>query len=156
MELTLDQVNEENKEGQTLKKNDRPSWNDYFMSIAETIATRHTCDRLAVGCVLVKGNHIIAQGYNGSISGHGHCDEEGHLMVDRGCKRTIHAEMNAILMCAQLGISTKDAVAYVTHYPCPDCMKHLNQAGINKIYYKEFYQHRYQNNFDDGVELIQI
>lgn len=134
----------------------RPSWNEYFMSIATAISTRHTCDRLAVGCVLVKDKHIIAQGYNGSISGHSHCDEDDHLMVDGGCKRTIHAEMNAILMCAKLGISTDNAVAYVTHYPCPDCMKVLNQAGIKTVFYREFYGHRYENNFDEGMELVQI
>jgi len=124
------------------------------MEIAEMAATRATCDRLHVGCVLVKNHRIIATGYNGSISGHDHCEDIGHLMHENGCKRTIHAEMNALLQCAKHGIATEGATAYVTHYPCPDCMKSLNQAGIQTIYYKHYYPHRYENNFHEGMEVI--
>jgi dCMP deaminase len=135
----------------------RPTWDEYFMANARLISARSTCDRLYVGCVLVRNNHIIATGYNGSIAGHPHCDEIGHLEVEEngkiGCKRTIHAEKNVLNMCAKLGISTKGATAYVTHYPCPDCMRELNQAGIKEVIYGNFYQHRYPNNFHIGMEL---
>jgi dCMP deaminase len=132
----------------------RKPWNDYFMDMAEMASTRATCDRLHVGCVLVKDNRVIATGYNGSISTHDHCDDVGHLMYEGGCKRTIHAEMNALLQCAKYGVATDGAIAYVTHYPCPDCMKALNQAGIRKVYYKHHYSHRYENNFHEGMEVI--
>jgi dCMP deaminase len=135
----------------------RPTWDEYFMALAHLASSRSTCDRLYVGCVLVKDNHIIATGYNGSISGHPHCDEVGHLEVEEngkiGCKRTVHAEKNAISMCTKFGISPKGATAYVTHYPCPDCMKELNQAGITEVVYGNFYQHRYENNFHEGMNL---
>lgn len=135
----------------------RPSWDEYYMANAQLMAARSTCDRLYVGCVLVKNNRVIATGYNGSISGHSHCDEVGHLIVEENgresCKRTIHAEKNAINMCAKLGISTEGATAYVTHYPCPDCMRELNQAGIKEVVYGSFYQHRYENEFHKGMTL---
>lgn len=141
-----------NKRGKEMNRED---WKTYFMKIAEEVSTRATCDRLSVGCVLIKDNRIIATGFNGSISGHEHCDEVGHLMNEGGCKRTIHAELNALLQCARYGAATSGATAYVTHYPCPDCMKALNQAGIKKVYYKHFYGHRYENNFDQNMEVIQ-
>ena len=75
----------------------RKNWNEYFMDIAELIATRATCDRKHVGAVIVKGRRILATGYNGSVSGGDHCTEVGHLMVDGHCLRTVHAEVNAIL-----------------------------------------------------------
>jgi dCMP deaminase len=135
----------------------RPSWDEYFMANAQLISARSTCDRLYVGCVLVRDNHIVAEGYNGSIAGHPHCDDVGHLEVEEngriGCKRTVHAEKNALNMCAKLGIPVKGATAYVTHYPCPDCMKELNQAGVKEVVYGSFYQHRYENNFHDGMTL---
>ncbi|MGV7000349.1 deoxycytidylate deaminase [Priestia megaterium] len=137
----------------------RKSWNQYFMEQAEKVNERATCNRLAVGCVLVRDNRIIGSGYNGSITGHEHCTEKGCLEVEEngkvGCKRTIHAEHNAILQCAKYGVPTEGAVAFVTHYPCPDCMKTLNQAGIKKVYYKHYYKHRYDNDFNKGMEIIQ-
>lgn len=131
----------------------RPSWDEYFMAQAQLISTRSTCDRAYVGCVLVRDNRIITSGYNGSISGSPHCSEVGHLMHEGGCKRTVHAEMNAILECAKEGIPTKGATAYVTHYPCPNCMRELNQAGIKEVVYLKEYAHRFENDFDKGMKL---
>ncbi|WJZ23590.1 dCMP deaminase [Listeria phage LIS04] len=133
----------------------RVEFDEVFMRTAELFSLRSTCSRLSVGAVIVRGNHIIAQGYNGSISGHVHCNHDNHLMVDNGCKRTIHAEVNAILMCAKLGIPTDGATMYVTHYPCPECLKLINQAGIKKVYFKEHYPHRYANDFHAGVSLVE-
>lgn len=133
----------------------RPTWEEYFMASAELMSSRSTCDRLFVGAVLVQDNHIVAEGYNGSIAGHEHCESDNHLMYENGCKRTIHAEMNVITTCAKLGIPTKGGTVYVTHQPCPDCTKHLNQSGIKEIVYKHPYKHRYENNFDDGMILRQ-
>jgi len=119
------------------------------MDIAEKVSTRATCDRLRVGCVLVKENRIIATGYNGSISGEPHCDNVGHLMIERHCKRTIHAELNALLECARLGHACEGVTCYVTYHPCIDCFKALLQAGIRKIYYREIYRPE-----DLGVDLM--
>jgi len=119
----------------------RKNWNEYFMQITELVASRSTCDRAWVGCVLVNNsNRIVSTGYNGSVSGNPHCDDVGHTMRDGHCIATIHAEMNALLYCAKEGISVKNCSAYVTHFPCLNCTKSLIQAGIKKIYYKSDYR----------------
>ncbi|MFL8887670.1 deoxycytidylate deaminase [Helcococcus kunzii] len=119
----------------------RRSWEEYFMNIAEIVSERGTCDRAYAGCVLVnKDNRIVSTGYNGSISGNPQCDEIGHKMRDGHCIATIHAEINALIYCAKEGISVKNSVCYVTHFPCLNCTKALIQAGISKIIYKEAYR----------------
>ena len=119
----------------------RISWNAYFMEIERMVASRSTCDRAFVGCVLVNKDHrIVSTGYNGSASGAPHCDEIGHTMRDGHCIATIHAEMNALLYCAKEGISAKNTRAYVTHFPCLNCTKALIQAGIKSIYYENAYR----------------
>ena len=70
----------------------RASWDEYFMAIAREVATRSTCDRKHVGAVIVRDKLILATGYNGSVRGLAHCDDEGHLLEDGHCVRTIHAE----------------------------------------------------------------
>jgi dCMP deaminase len=136
----------------------RKPWKNYFAEMAEHAKDRATCSRLKVGCILVKDNRVISTGYNGSIRDHEHCTDVGCLVVEengkQGCKRTIHAEHNAILQCARYGVPTEGATAYVTHYPCPSCMKALNQAGVIRVVYGKYYAHRYNNNFDEGMEVI--
>ena len=80
----------------------RLAWDEYFAAQALLISNRATCNRAKVGAVLVKDNKVIATGYNGSVSGTDHCLEDGCLMVEGHCVRTIHAEVNAILQGASL------------------------------------------------------
>lgn len=111
------------------------------MQITEIVASRSTCDRAFVGCVLVNKDHrIVSTGYNGSVAGNPHCDDVGHTMRDGHCIATIHAEMNALLYCAKEGIPTKDTICYVTHFPCLNCTKALIQAGIREVVYKNAYR----------------
>ncbi|MCJ0573865.1 ComE operon protein 2 [Enterococcus cecorum] len=128
----------------------RIPWNQYFMAQAVLLSLRSTCTRLEVGATLVKDRRIIAGGYNGAVSGDNHCIDHGCYVVDGHCIRTIHAEMNALLQCAKLGISTDDAEIYVTHFPCLHCTKAILQAGIKKIYYLYDY-----HNDPYAIELIQ-
>jgi len=134
---------------------EKQSWDSYFMSIAEAISKRGSCDRAQVGCVIVKDDRLLmAEGYNGSISGHDHCDVVGHLMHEGHCVRTIHAEMNALLNAMKKGVSVQGCVAYVTHRPCPDCTKHLNQAGIKEIvYFHNYRESRLHKHFEKGLIL---
>lgn len=118
----------------------RPSWDSYFMKIAEDVALRSTCDRAMVGAVLVHEKHIIATGYNGSPAGLEHCEDVGHLMVDGHCVRTVHAEVNAIIQAAVFGQATKDADCYVTHFPCLNCTKMLINARISRLVYANSYR----------------
>ena len=118
----------------------RVSWKDYFMNIAREVATRSTCDRKHVGAVIVREKTILSTGYNGSIKGLPHCDEVGCEMVDGHCVRTTHAEANAIVQAAKNGIQINQSEIYVTASPCYDCFKLIANAGINVIYYDEFYR----------------
>ena len=117
----------------------RIPWNQYFMLQAILLSMRSTCNRLAVGAILVRDKRIIAGGYNGSVSGDTHCLDSECYMEDGHCQRTIHAEMNAILQCAKFGVATDQAEIYVTDFPCLQCTKMLLQAGITKIHYLRNY-----------------
>ena len=130
------------------------NWDKYFMQMARQASTMATCDRLHVGCVLVKDRRIIATGFNGSVSGQLHCDMVGHYYNDEGrCIRTIHAEQNAILQCAKYGIPTDGAIAYVTHEPCENCVKQLNQAGIEEVIYGKPYNNKYNKDLSWGMTM---
>lgn len=119
----------------------RKSWKEYFMEITNLVATRSTCDRAFVGCLIVNDdNRIVSTGYNGSVKKNPHCDDIGHKMREGHCIATIHAEINALLYCAKEGISVNNCSAYVTHFPCLNCTKALIQAGIKKIYYQNDYR----------------
>ena len=137
----------------------RPSWDNYFMKIAVTVAERSTCDRAHVGAVLVKDKRILTTGFNGSPAGLPHCDDVGHLLVDGHCVRTIHAETNAIIQAALHGVSTNGATCYVTHFPCINCTKTLINAGITRIVFLNDY--RVDQNAltfiqETGVQLMQV
>ncbi|MDR0339950.1 MAG: dCMP deaminase family protein [Puniceicoccales bacterium] len=113
----------------------RPSWEEYFLSVALLIAARSPCSRQHVGCILVsageQGNRIIASGYNGFLPGLSHTSRirDGHELG------TVHAEQNAIGDAARRGVSISGSSAYVTHYPCIHCAKILIAAGVQKIVY---------------------
>lgn len=117
---------------------ERPSWQDYFKDIVLCTAKRSPCNRLQVGCLLVKDKRIIATGYNGFLPGSVHRS----IVVDDHEQATVHAEQNAIADCAKRGICTHDAEAYITHYCCLHCFKILVASGIRRIYYL----YDYKNN----------
>jgi dCMP deaminase len=136
----------------------RVSWDTYFMNIAKEVATRATCSRKHVGALIVRDKSILATGYNGSIRGLPHCDDEGHLMEEGHCVRTIHAEANAIIHAARHGVSIDGATIYVTASPCFNCFKLIANVGIKRIVFGEFY--RDQRIFDLAqqlhIELVQV
>jgi len=116
--------------------NDKISWDEYFMSTTLLVSCRSACNRLHVGCVLVKDNRIISAGYNGFLPGAPH----ESIVVNNHEIATVHAEQNAITDCANRGVSVKDAKAYITHYPCINCAKILAAAGIKEIVYLNDYK----------------
>jgi len=117
----------------------RISWDQYFIAQAAILSTRSTCTRLHVGAVIVQNNRIITSGYNGAVSGTPHCTDVGDLIVDGHCIRAVHAEQNALMQAAQMGISVDGAEVYVTDVPCIHCTKLLLQAGISKINFMRDY-----------------
>ena len=118
----------------------RTDWDSYFMEIARVVASRATCNRKHVGAVLVRDRIILCTGYNGSIRGMPHCDEVGHMMEDGHCVATIHAECNAILQAARIGLIIEGAYIYTTASPCWPCFKMIANAGIRRIIFGEFYR----------------
>jgi len=128
---------------------ERITWDKYFMLQAIMLAARSTCTRLHVGAVVVKDGRIIASGYNGSVSGTPHCTEVGDLIVDGHCIRAVHAEQNALMQLAKMGISADGAQVFVTDFPCVHCTKLLLQAGVKKINYLRNY-----HNDDFVSELL--
>ncbi len=118
----------------------RASWDEYFMSIAQVVASRSTCQRKYVGAVIVRNRTILSTGYNGSIRGLPHCTDVGHMMEGGHCVATIHAEVNAIIQAARNGVMIEGGSLYVTASPCWNCFKQAANAGIVRICYAEFYR----------------
>lgn len=134
---------------------ERPNWDTYFKKIALVTKERSPCERLQVGCVLVKDNHIVSQGYNGFLPG---CPHKS-VVRDNHEQATVHAEQNAIADCAKRGVSCQGATAYITHYPCIICTRLLLASGICEIKYIELYKVDelvYRFACQCGVNLIKL
>lgn len=120
----------------------RPSWDEYFLKLADTVASRATCDRGRSGCVIVKDRQILVTGYVGSPRGLAHCDEIGHLMkkvihedgsITQHCVRTVHAEQNAITQAARRGIALEGSTLYCRMTPCRTCAMLIINCGIERV-----------------------
>jgi dCMP deaminase len=122
----------------------RPDWDAYFKEIVQVTSKRSPCERLKVGCLIVKDNRIISQGYNGFLPGCPHTS----IVRDDHEQATLHAEQNALCDCAKRGVSCNDATAYITHYPCLICTRLLIASGICEIKYIDDYRN------DDLVEYF--
>lgn len=125
----------------------RPTWEEYFMSIAEQVAERSTCIRRHVGAVVVKDKRLLTTGYNGVPSGIEHCTTRGCLRDQLGipsgerhelCRGT-HAEQNALLQSARYGTPIDGSTLYCTTQPCAQCAKMIINAGIVEIVFKGGY-----------------
>jgi dCMP deaminase len=93
-----------------------------------------------VGAVIVREKMILTTGYNGSIRGLSHCDDDGHMMEEGHCVRTVHAEANAIAQAARNGVRVDAGDIYVTASPCFGCYKLIANAGLKRIVFGEFYR----------------
>ena len=144
-------------------------WDKRFMELANSVATWSSCvrDGRHVGAVIVKNNRILTTGYNGAPSGVKSCRERGFCLRDKlgipsGTRAetcyAIHAEQNAVVQAAKLGVSVEGATIYVTHQPCSVCTRILINSGIKRI----VYQHPYPDEFsldllrEAGIELINL
>jgi len=125
----------------------RPSWDEYFIKMAELVAERSTCLRRQVGAVAVRDNHILSTGYNGAPAGIEHCEKLGCmrrlLEVPSGERHElcngVHAEQNVIIQASLHGVSLTDSTLYCTHSPCSICAKMLINAGVRRIVCKNYY-----------------
>jgi len=123
----------------------RPSWEEYFMAIAEVVASRSMCLRHKIGAVIVnEDKQILSTGYNGPPRGMKHCAARGGCIRDKesipsGTRQEycfgLHAEQNAIVQAAREGIRLLDSTLYCTYKPCSLCARMIVNAGIRKIYF---------------------
>ena len=136
-------------------KNKRPTWDEYFLGIADLISKRSTCLRRSVGAVLVKDKRILATGYNGAPSGIKHCSVTGcireKMKVPSGQRhelcRGLHGEQNAFLQAALYGTSLKGSTLYSTTQPCIICAKMIINAGITEVVIRGDYPDKLAKDF---------
>ena len=142
----------------------RINWEEYFIEITRLVAQRSSCLSRQVGAILVKEKRILATGYNGSPSKIENCIERGGCLREGSVSgqnlntcMAVHAEMNAILQCAKIGVSCEDATLYVTTKPCASCMKAIIQSGIIKVVYIEDYDSPLTDKLIElsGIKCIQ-
>jgi len=148
------------------KKNRRPTWDVYFMDIADLVSKRSTCLRRSVGAVLVKDRRVLATGYNGAPSGLHHCLDVGCLREQLGVPsgerhelcRGLHAEQNAIIQAALHGVSVNGSTLYCTNHPCIICAKMIINAGIITVVAKADYRDKLAEDIleEAGVEVSRI
>ncbi len=144
----------------------RPSWDEYFMSIASLVSKRSTCIRRRVGALIVKDKRILATGYNGTPIGITHCSDTGcrreKLNVPSGERhelcRGLHAEQNAIIQSALHGVSIKGSKMYCTNQPCSVCAKMIINAGIKEVRIADSYPDELAEEMfsEAGVKVIKI
>lgn len=140
---------QEKSEDERLRVKSRISWDEFFMTMAEAASKRSACifPHYHVGAVFVDEDHrIISIGYSGPSRGDINCVEEGYCLKIDGVPKTkkikrcngAHAEINAIINCGDTN-RLKGSTLYITLFPCYDCMKALNNAGVKRIVYARDY-----------------
>ena len=134
-------------------------WDKRFVELSQVIAGWSSCykDNRQIGAVIVKNKRILTTGYNGAPSGILNCKERGECLrqkmgIPSGKQQeicyAIHAEQNAIIQAAKLGVSIDGATLYCTHFPCTICAKIIINSGIKRI----VYIHPYPDDF--SIKLI--
>lgn len=133
----------------------RPSWDDYFFSMAKVVSSRATCPSRQVGCVVIdpETRQILSTGYNGAPRNTPHCTSDCANRTAgsdfRKC-RAIHAELNAVLNAAFNGVSLRGGIMYLTTTPCVFCSRAIVQAGISEVRAMSKYPH------EDAIELLNL
>ncbi len=146
----------------TAKHAKRPSWDEYFLEIANLISSRSTCLRRRVGAVIVKDKRILATGYNGTPKSLPHCFDVGclreKLKIPSGERhelcRGLHGEQNAFLQASLHGVSVKDSILYCTNQPCIICAKMIINAGIKEVVISEGYPDKMSMDFFKKAGVI--
>lgn len=119
---------------------ERLSREEMLMQVARVMSQRSTCQRAKVGAVLSIEGRIISSGYGGTPKGVPHCTTVNCRVGGDPCRRTIHAEANAIAWAARSGVSTLGSTLHTTLSPCMDCAKLLINAGIARVVYDQAYR----------------
>ena len=144
-------------------------WDERFLQMAEQVATWSSCyqENRQVGAVIAKNKRILTTGYNGASAGIVSCKERGEclrrkLNIPSGTQHEMcyatHAEQNAIIQAAKMGISIDGATLYCTHQPCVICAKMIINSGIVRIVYRHGYPDEFSLQLlkEAGVEIEQL
>lgn len=144
-------------------------WDERFLKMAEDVATWSSCfqENRQVGAVIAKNKRILTTGYNGASAGVMSCKERGEclrrkLNIPSGTRHEVcyatHAEQNAIIQAAKMGISIDGATLYCTHQPCVICSKMIINSGIVRIVYRNGYPDEFSLELlkEAGVEICQL
>ena len=121
------------------------SRDDWLMKMALVVSERSTCNRLHVGAILTRSHRVLSTGYNGNVSGIAHCE---HTDASGPCETAVHAEANALIFAARMGVATEDALLVSTHEPCLQCAKLIINAGVSEVWFRTPYR------VHDGIELL--
>jgi len=144
-------------------------WDNRFIEVANLVASWSSCyqKNRQVGCVIAKNKRILTTGYNGAPSGIRNCKEKGKCLrreknIKSGTQAELcyatHAEQNALVQAARLGISVEGATLYCTHEPCVICSKLIINAGIKKIVYTNPYPDEFSKDIlkEAGIEMVSL
>lgn len=142
-------------------------WDERFMEMADLVSSWASCykENRKIGAVIVKNKRVMTTGYNGAPAGVKTCVERGECLRERlgipsGTKHEIcyatHAEQNAIIQAAKLGVSIDGATLYCTHQPCTICTKMIINSGIRKVIYREGYPDEFSKEIlkEAGIEVV--
>lgn len=137
----------------------KPSFNEIYMELAQSLALRSHCVKMKVGAVLTKDTRIISIGYNGPPAGTHNCDiewpETGCPRDSKGsCSLALHAEQNAILYASKNGVTLEGSTLYITLSPCIACARIIFSIGIKKVYYLNSYAQYKGLSSDEGVDFL--
>lgn len=138
---------------------EKPSFDNIYMDLAETIAKRSHCIKIKVGAVLTKDSRIISIGYNGPPAKTYNCDEiwpkDGCAKDRKGsCSFGMHAEQNAILYAAKNKVDLQNTTLYVTLAPCIDCARVIYSMGITRVVYLHSYAAYKGIPTEEGVDFL--
>lgn len=144
-------------------------WDKRFMDLSRTIAQWSSCyqENRKIGAIIVKNKRILTTGYNGAPAGIKSCVERGECLrrkrnIPSGTQHelcyAIHAEQNAIIQAAKLGVSIEGATLYCTHQPCVICAKMIVNSGISRVIYGEGYPDAFSLDIfaQSGVSIIRF
>lgn len=118
---------------------ERITTHELYLTLADHISKRGTCQRAQVGCVITIQNRIVSTGYNGPLPGEHDCNDI-NCDLNQSCIRAVHAEANAIFFAAKRGIALEGGTLYCRYSPCTDCVEALVQAGIKEVHFQEFFR----------------
>ena len=125
-------------------------WDHRFMEMAQLVSTWASCyqEERKVGAVIVKDKRVMTTGYNGAPAGVSTCVKRGECLrkklgIPSGTRHemcyAVHAEQNAIIQAAKLGVNIDGSTLYCTHQPCILCAKMIVNAGIVRVVYHSGY-----------------